>query len=577
MNEIINWAVYPKNFALKFDPLLCDKINVGNYTIAIKEKCYKSYFNQNGKNGIMVYGYIMPRLNFNVDANHLYQDLLNGIINNGIQYINNFKGNFILIVYFDDIIYICNDQFGVDKFFYFHSPNTFIATDNINFIKHNIQLNLSQQNILKYFIFNYFVNGSTIYNECHYSTEAQYYKIGNTINNDKYFSIQQFIDDRKVTFTKKESINHAVNLWKKIINQYKDFFADSQVSQTLTAGMDSRMILAGFRANNFNPITFTFGRFDSLDVVHAKKIAEALQLKHRHFFPEGDFFINYGPIAKKVNTLSSGMASIYRAHRLEAYEKMQQKDAALFFGFIGSEIIRGLYPDGLTVPKIVTDYWLHGNIEIKNYFPNSWFTLNDSELESITNEIRNYDFVNRPDLFLFRVMIPLHFGQDIKLCESLNMNAIAPFWDIDFLEFQRSTPFFTDNNRKEEFAKLGHYQRRKGPYFSANVISALDKENARLSLGKGYSPLDYKRSLYYASLRFLFYKTFYKKRYIVPNFNYGNWFKEYLKTFFNKNEIKFLNIEKQALLNDISNEKGTEEVSFLNYTKLINIYYTHYE
>lgn len=577
MSEKINWAVYSNNYSIKSNIAFCDKIIVGDYTIAIKDKSKKSYLNQNDKKGILIFGYIMPRLNFKVDTNNLYQNLLDGIINNGIAYINNYKGNFILIAFFEETIYICNDQFGIDKFFYVHSQNNFLASDNISFIKQNVPLSLSQKNILKYFIFNYFANGSTIYNECHYSTEAQCYKIGDTISNSKYFFIQQFIDDRKVTFTKKESITHAVSLWKEIINQYKDFFTHSQVCQTLTAGMDSRMILAGFRANNFNPATFTFGRADSLDVVHAKKIAGALQLKHLHFFPDDDFFLNYEQIAKKVNALSSGMASIYRAHRLNAYKKMQQNDAALFFGFIGSEIIRGLYPDGLTVPKIITDYWLHGNFEIKNYFPNNWFTLTDAELESIKNEILHYDFVNRPDLFLFRMMIPLHFGQDIKLCESLNMNAIAPFWDIDLLSFQRSTPFFTDNNRKEDFAKLGHYQRRKGPYFSANLISKLDKENASLSLGKGYSPLDYKRSLYYASLRFLFYKTFYKKRYVVPNFNYENWFKEYLKSFFNNNNITFLDIKKEMVLKEILNVKGSGEMSFLNYTKLINIYYTHYE
>lgn len=568
---MISWIIYSKSLKVNNTPSLQTKFEINNHMFCLNEnKVYKSYVSHNKKEGLFIFGYILPRLQYEY-SQHIALELLNEIKIGNESYLNNFKGNFLIICFYDNKLLLFNDQLGINKYFFYQVDDVFLASDKLVFISKNIPLKISKINIVKYYLFNYFIDGITIYENCHYSKPGTCYKVNDTYKMSEYFSINEFIDERKIKYTTKESISIGADLWKKIINQYIEYFKDKNISQTLTAGIDSRLILAGFRANHFYPDTFTFGKKDSLDVKHAEKIAKKLKSKHYHLYPEEEFFCNYHKKAKEVISLSSGMSTLYRAHRLDAYRKMKNIYGVLFFGFIGSEIVRGLYPDGLTVPKIVTDYWIDSTININKYYPKHWIQLTNAEFLKIEAEIKDYDFVQRPDLFLFKCMIPLHFAQDIALNESLGMYSVAPYWDLDFLEFQKHTPFFTDNKRKEEFAKKGHFSRRNGPFYSANMLYELDKENARMSLGKGYSPADYSCSMYYAAIKFAFFKLFFKKRYKIPNFNYEKWFKNYLNEFITCNKIDFVNIDVEKTVKTIQSLEGSSESDYLDFVKLINI------
>jgi asparagine synthetase B (glutamine-hydrolysing) len=565
------WIIHNLTTKIEKEESFDLKLKIGEFNVLIDtDHDSQHYTSESFDEGIYIFGYLIPRLaksNMKTDIHTLFLELKA----NGAKALNAYKGNFVIIVFFNNQLHVFNDHFGINKYFYYHLQDKFIASSSLHHISSNVSLKLSKKNILKYFVFNYFIGGITIYENCFNSSPASSHTLTNDICYKEYFSINDFIDERKVVYSKSESVRMASNLWKEIIKDYLNKFSGKRISQTLTAGMDSRLILAGFRANNYNPSTFTFGRGDSLDVIHAKKIASRLKLKHDHLFPEPEFFENYSNDAEKIITISSGMSSVFRAHRFDAYRKMKDNYDVLFFGFIGSETIRGIYPDGLTVPKIVTDFWLNGQISLRDYYPNEWFQFDDETITEIEEEIYNLDFIDRPDIFLFKMMIPLHFAQDIGLNEFLGVLSVAPFWDIDFLEFQKNTPFFTDVKRKEEFARSGHYNRRKGPYFSANLIFNLDKENAKLSLGKGYSPADYKRSLIYASLRFIFYKTLYKERYKVPNFNYETWFHNYIKETISTGKFDFVDTNKEQILNAFNNNKGETEAHLISFVKLINV------
>lgn len=567
---MLEWIVFSKRFCRPAHPVFPHHFEVGKWVLAIRELNARTFYQPVGNEALFVFGYIMPRLNHDAGRN-IGENLLLGIKKHGPEYINNFKGNFVVIAFYNDKLLILNDQFGVGKYFYWQAGEDFLAANHLSFIKNNRQLEISRKNVLLYFVFNYFIGGITAFKDCFYSIGATYHLLDSAIESGSYFSIEEFIAERRVVGGKKECLENAAECWRAIMKQYLDFFRGKRISQTLTAGMDSRLILAGFRANAFNPATFTFGRGDSMDVIHAKKVAKKLHLRHDHLYPDKLFFTNYAHHASEIIQRSSGLATLFRAHRLQAYKKMKDDFDVIFFGFIGSEVIRGLFPDGLTVPKIVSDYWLTGQLQIEKYYPQGWFALSEAERYEISREILGFDLMNRPDLFLFRVMIPLHFAQDIALNETLGAVAVAPYWDLDFLDFQRNTVFFTDNRRKEDFARRGHYTRRKGPYFSANLIKKLDKENSRISLGKGYSPADYAHSLYYAAVKFAFYKAFFKKRMGEPNFDYQHWFKDYLVKYINENPISFMKNAKEEWLKQIENIKGHDELSFLNVVKAINI------
>jgi len=568
----MQWIIHSKNLTLNTSSIFQFKYSIGNYELLIDEIPLNTMVSSTYQKGLFIFGYILPRLDFKLKTD-LNETILEGLEQYGPEFINNFKGNFTIVAFYDNKLSILNDQFGVNKYFYSGDKSNFIASNTLTNVKNNRDIEISKKNILKYYVFNYFIDGLTIYTDVFYSTGATCKILDKQITTIKYFDIQKFIDDKELVLSKKNAIKESTLLWKTLIKQYLTFFKDRRISQTLTAGMDSRLILAGFRANGYTPSTFTFGHSNNVDVVHAKKVSQKLAIEHDHLFPPQEFFSEFGKYAENVIKKTSGIGTIFRSHRLHAYEAMKSNYDVLFFGFLGSEVIRGLYPDRLLVPGVCIDYWLNGKINIKDYYPENWFDFSEKELQEVTEEVYSNSILHRPDLLLFNLMIPLHFSQDISLNEDIGILSVAPFWDIDFVDFLSRTPFFVDNRKKRDFAKLGHFSRSKGPYFSSKLITALDRKNAKMSLGKGYSPSDYSISRYYAGLKFIVFKTFLRKRYQNPNFDYTDWFKVFLKDYIDQNActLPFIKVEKEVLKAAIDSVSESHELAFLPIVKLINV------
>lgn len=151
----------------------------------------------------------------------------------------------------------------------------------------------------------------------------------------------------------------------------------------------------------------------------------------------------------------------------------------------------------------------------------------------------------------------------------MGISSVAPFWDIDFLNFQKSTPYFIDNSKKADLSKLGHFKRRKGPIFSCKIIELLDSENARISLGKGYSPRDFNLSSNYAALKFLLNRYSKIKNVKTSNFSYNKWFYDFLQI--STKEYNSQYIDKSVLLSKLSTSRSTDESGLLSFAKHANI------
>lgn len=564
-----NWLIIPKEETFNITTYKLS-VTVGNHKFYTNTDKLSYYFDENKREGCFIYGYLLPRLNKDVKSEPV--TLLDQFKTKGEKFLEDYKGIFTLIFITRDKISVFNDRVGISKFFYNQDQNDIYASNDILPLKQFVSLGLSMVNIYIYLLFNYFIEDRTAFREIFHSPGGTMLNIGLQSDISKWFDFKQFLDHREIKFSKKETFKTAPEFWKQLIAQYLDHFKDHNISQTLTAGLDSRMILAGIRNNNYNPDTFTFGNEHSMDVHYAKKVAKELGLNHHHFYPESTFFDNYHKKSAEVVGSGNGLVTLFRSHRLDAYKKLSNHSDVILFGFIGSEIIRSLYPDGLTLSRIISDYWVTGIMDpVENLKELGFLNIDDSIVKNLKNEITNLRFLDFPDLYLFDVMIPMHFGQDIRLLERIDIASIAPFWDIDFLEFQKSTPFFITNDRKKDFATLGHFQRRKGPYYSSKIITSLDPKSARISLGKGYSPKDFSTSFYLSGIKFLIYKKRFGDKFKVQNFGYFNWFKKYLQDYYSSHDMSYLGIDSEKVLQSINSNNGTDEFGNMQFVKFINI------
>jgi asparagine synthetase B (glutamine-hydrolysing) len=562
----INWLIIKKTKLYNIELFPNKFTNNDNYIVFDQHLSTDDYYwDDNNHEGVFVIGYILPKLSFpgKVDPKNIFKNYKSLKEKSFLEY----KGNFTLIIVQKNNIILVSDTFGISKFFF----NAEILSNNFWLFKDYSVLNVSLESLYLYTIFNYWIKDYTLFEGLSKSEGGCYYFLNSEITKKKYFDSKSYLRNREIKFDTISTFDHAPDLWSDILGQYLNFFKDKRISQSLTAGLDSRMILAGFKKLNFIPDAFTFGLNDSMDVHYAKKIASQLNIPHSHFYPDSGFFKNFYQKAKEVILEANSLTTIYRAHRFDAYKRLSDNSDVVFLGFIGSEIIRGgVYPDGLIYPNFVLDIWRGERISIKDILKKNFIRIDDRTLSIVEQKIFDeFDFYKEPDTHIFEVIIPLHFGQDIRLLEKLGVSSVAPYWDIDFLDFQKSTPYFFKNSNKKELSKLGHFKRRKGPIFSCKMIELLDPSNAKVSLGKGYTPHDFNISPNYASIKFLYYKLFGNKFVGASNFNYGNWFYETLQKITDDYKAHFFdisNFEKKLIA-----EKSIEELGLLPFTKHANI------
>lgn len=562
------WGIIPNNL-ISYPPANCDTIKHQNYNIylGVDGNIHKLSENEG------FYFTKIPQYRFSEEKIFTFESFK-------VDYYKKDSGAFLLlkfnytsIIYDEKEISIFNDREGIDKFFYIKLPIGIIASNDFWWVfKHLSNYNLSVKNIGNYLLNNYFIGNQTIVEEIKKSIPATLIKISESkIQIDNYFSKTEELKNKKINYTQKESLEYSKSLWTNILEQSYNYINENP-SITLTGGLDSRLILSGLRNKGMQTNAFTFGNSQSMDVQIAIQLSNHLHLNHYHFDIDNNFYKNFHDNAVKVIRTGMSLVSIGRSFRYLAYSDFSNHTNHLYFGFIGSELLRGgVYPDGLMYSDVVTDYWTNELKDFESYFKNTFLDLDPSIKNEILNNSLNYEWMKNPDTYVFTHVIPNHFAQDFKLLDSFNMQGVAPFWDYDFVEFIQQTPYFINNNKKSSLSKHGHLKRIDGPKFTCVLISYLDKESAKFTLGKGYSPLDYSKSKYLAGLKFVTHKVFGKKLKYSPVLKYTEQYKIFLESVFNDYSYNELPLNKNKLINYLKNHSGWSEKSYLSFTLCANL------
>jgi len=524
------------------------KLNAG-YVFHFSLPEDKYYYDLSSNSGIFIFGYYFYRLNATPVSG------LNGLFNrlkeDASDSFHLIKGVYTIVVIRNGVFSVFNDPLGISKF-YFSNDQTLYA-GRLKYVKRHVDAALSRDHLLEYFVFNYSLNGRTFYKNINYSTPASCFRLmpDGKVRFSEYVDMVDYLSRPEYKLPKKEVFNHAVTTWDGIIQQLKSSLNEN-ASLTLTAGLDSRIILGGFikqGITNYN--TFTFGNEQSSDVVYAKLLAEKLSIPHRHIYPDKLFFDNFKGHAAKIAELGDSLVSIYRAHR------------------------RSMGYDRLIVSDIAMHCWQQGLIEsfLNDEMQSSKLSsLGFSSFDFILDQKDNYRYISHPMHYLFKVVIPLHFSQDVLMNMNMGWRTLLPFLDLDYLDFLKNTLYF-DLNDYANYKRMNYRRRINGLYYSARLVRELNPALAAFSLGKGYSPDDITKSTLLFFLKAAIYKMINKNMHKQANFSFGKWYWSYLNKYFTENSLEEVGLNKLYLkekLNKIQPSGG--ELHFLDFTKAINIH-----
>jgi hypothetical protein len=534
------------------------------------------YYDDELRSGIFVFGYFARRLSKNEGKFDL-KDLFHLLTKNPDNLNNEIKGIFTILIINNGNFSIINDPLGISKFFY--TDNLEMYAGRINFLKELTHPQLSKNHLLEYYVFNYCLNGHTFFQNIKYASPASICSLstGGQVSCSAYFDIQNYLATGIPKLTKKEMYREAPEIWMKIIRQWQEILNGKKVSLTLTAGLDSRIILGSFLKSGYeNFDTFTFGHERTSDVVFAKELAQKYSIPHRHLYPEEDFFDNFSYEAEKVFKAGDSLVSIFRAHRLDAYEKVMGFSSGIFMGMAGSDLVRGIGYDGLIISKIANYCWK--NKSLFDFFDNDEIRSRFSKLgfnsfDYLKDNNDKYNYISHPLLYIFNVIIPLHFSQDITLSSNNDLKTYLPFLDFDYLDFLRETGFI---NVKEfgSFEVMNNKRRVRGLRHSAKLAWSLNSDLAKFTLGKGYSADDLANYELWAYAKGIYWKLFIKKKKkYLANLPYEQWFWNYLNTYFTSNNISDTGINANYLAQRLKTvSKSGGELHFLDFAKAVNIH-----
>ncbi len=538
------------------------------------------YFN-NRKISFLLDGFIVPRMDYSEEfKGYSSISLLKELyIRFDLDLINYIKGNFLLVIIKDEQFTIFSDKMGIKKVFYYYSKNNcFIFTNRFKLLTGNINGEVDYESLAIYSLMNHFIGGFTFLKDVFYSKPSSKICFNGDITLDSYWDCEELLNlDIKKLFCKTVS-----EMFVKMVRSYVDYLNPVRISLTLTGGLDSRAILAALMHMGIKPGTFTYGNPHSGDVITAKKVAQACGLNHRNYFvkPTVQWFSD---LADEIVDKGNSMIHIHRAHRLFAVAAADSDipdNEILFGGYLGGELLRNFYYDGIIVSDF-TKHWLTHKFKrkefITRYLETNFIRIDNVDIDRIVKILSNQKFSGdqlRMNEFLltFLVIASLYHAQDINLFSYYKRYPIPIYLDIDFLSliFGSQYNFMHSNNR------LGcHIERINNQELHCHLIYQLFPRLASIPLAKRgyYTPGEFvKNNRFIFLAKRLIRKTVSRQKYPV-NFSLDGWMKDYvhqqLEILGDLEMLRhFINME-DLLKHFNNNTHGTHEKYWRKYTNPI--------
>ncbi len=329
----------------------------------------------------------------------------------------------------------------------------------------------------------------------------------------------------------KYELKDISNVLFSIVTEQLQDFKDSEISLTLTGGMDSRIILASLLKAGVKPNCLTFGNSQSIDVVLSKNIADNLGLPFHNscqVTPEKDWYYKWVVETIKYD---GGNAHLHRAHRTAAISEHRDiyHPKILFTGHMGGEGLRGLSYNNYLASHFFE--WVNegkmpakeaASIILDEYFLNT----DEINFKDLINKVMQfpwmkYDRMINKLFFLFDLDAKIHHAQDIRLYQNFVSRVVPVFLQKKYLETVFRSPYHFLARRN------GILSRLQNPHIYCKIIEELYPELLNYPFANGFTPKEYlKGFLYYVPLKL--YRDNTQKHKYPPTFSYGKWYKDFV-------------------------------------------------
>jgi asparagine synthase (glutamine-hydrolysing) len=241
-------------------------------------------------------------------------------------------------------LFLFNDRFGTERVYWHQGPDTFyFASEAKALLRVLPQLRSLEPNAVRQFLqHGCTVGAQSLFRGIELLPGGSLWSFESRSGptRSRYFSSVEW--EQQSTLGCEEYCTELAHTFDKVILRCCESRRKTGVS--LTAGLDSRMIVSSPAVRSTDPICYTFsGPYGStLDDEIARKVATACGLRHRIIRLGSDFFSEFATFADRTVYISDGYSGVCGAHEIYFAQQARQLAPVRLTGNFGSEILRGV-------------------------------------------------------------------------------------------------------------------------------------------------------------------------------------------------------------------------------------------
>jgi asparagine synthase (glutamine-hydrolysing) len=269
---------------------------------------------------------------------HLYEE-------QGEQFFGNLNGLFsgLLIDKRKGKAFLFNDRFGVERIYWHQTADTFYFASEAKALLRILpeSRRFDEQGVAQFLAYGTTFEERTLFKGISFMPGASLWSFHNgTSARHKYFSPEIWESQTPLSA---ESFDFAFQeTFRRILPRY--FESDLKLGISLTAGLDTRMIMACLPQTAMNAVCYTYSAQNTniLDARLASRVAATCDLQHRILEITPDFFTDFSTWVDKTIYATDGYFGITGAHEIYLSRQARELSPVRLTGIFGGEIFRSV-------------------------------------------------------------------------------------------------------------------------------------------------------------------------------------------------------------------------------------------
>jgi asparagine synthase (glutamine-hydrolysing) len=269
---------------------------------------------------------------------HLYEE-------EGDRFFENLNGFFsgLLIDKKQSRAFLFNDRYGAERIYWHETRDaTYFASEAKAILRILPELRaFDQEGVAQFLTFGCTLGQRTLFRGVELLPGASVWSFENGKCQKKKYFLPETWESQPILSA--EAFQARLQeTFKSVLPRY--FESDSRIGISLTAGLDSRMIMACLPNGGEKPVCYTFAgpKQDTMDARLARRVAKICGLEHEILRLNGDFFWDFAAYADRTVYITDGCLGALGAHEIYLNRQARQLAPVRLTGVFGGEILRGV-------------------------------------------------------------------------------------------------------------------------------------------------------------------------------------------------------------------------------------------